>query len=449
MNRITVAACAVLLLGCWPAGYAAVSVTVYNDNLGLVRQTRAIDVKKGVQRVAIDDVAARIDPTSVSMKTLGKGSVTVLEQNYEYDLVDTDKLLKKYIGRPVTIERRFGTGGDRKETLKGTLLSTAGGMVLETDGRIMLNPAGEVSLEKLPDGLVLKPTLSWLVDSAVAGPQEIELAYLTGGISWAANYVAVLSRDDAAIDLTGWVTLNNTSGVTYPDARLKLVAGDVNRVRAASPRALKGMAVADMAAAESFEEKSFFEYHLYTLTRPATINDNEIKQLELISAAGVPAKKKYVFDGARQNKVAVTMEFKNAKDRNLGIALPRGTIRVYKHDDDGTLAFVGEDAVDHTPKDETVRVAVGNAFDVVGERTVTDSRGGQNWREESCRIVLRNHKDAPVDVTAVEHLYGGRQWKVTQTSSSYVKKDAETIEYTVAVPRDGETTITYTVRYTW
>ncbi|MHB9154808.1 MAG: DUF4139 domain-containing protein [Endomicrobiales bacterium] len=461
-----------LFLAAAPYARGEVSLTVYNGNLGLVRDVREVELGRGVRRLDFHDVAAQIDPTSARLAFPSeRDGVTLLEQNFEYDLVSHEKLLEKYLGKEIELERRAGKDGEKKETVKGTLLSAAGGLVVQSGDRILLNPSGEISLARLPEGLVLKPTLSCLVQSEVSGRRKAELDYLTGGITWNADYVAVASADDKRLELTAWVTIDNRSGADYPDAALKLIAGDLNRVQPAR-NAILGMGQMMMkdARAPQFEEKSFFEYHLYTLQRKTTLKNNETKQIEFTRAAGVPLRKVYVYDGAAafgrvpyqawsradmnfgaqsNTKVAVKLEFRNAKANNLGIPLPGGKIRVYKADTDGALEFIGEDYIDHTPKDEPVRASLGDAFDIVGERVQTDFKCGNDWCEESFRITVRNHKDEAVAVTAVERLYRWSNWKLTARSDEYVKKDFRTVEFPVQVPANGEKTVTYTVRYWW
>ncbi|OGS26433.1 MAG: hypothetical protein A2297_00590 [Elusimicrobia bacterium RIFOXYB2_FULL_48_7] len=452
-----------------------VELTVYNQNMGLVKEKRSLDMEKGIKKVDFTEVAAQIDPTSVRFKSLSAPeSCSVLEQNFEYDLVSRDKLLQKYIGREIELERRSGENGEKKEIIKGTLLSIAGGITLKVDDKILLNPSGEIALSKLPEGLVTKPTLSWLVENERSGRQNVEIDYITNGINWSADYVVVSDKDDKMADLTGWVTIDNRSGATYRDAKLKLIAGDVNRVSAGGYKDVSMVNGYEMmrakAAVPQFQEKSFFEYHMYTLQRRATVNDNETKQVEFTKAMSVPVKKIYTYDGSRMpfygyqdwyrtnktfgtetgsKKVSVMLEFKNSKENNLGMPLPKGRIRVYKEDSDGSLEFVGEDSIDHTPKDEQVRVYLGDAFDIVGERTQADFKCGTDWCEESFKITLRNHKDEQVEVRVIEHLYRWSNWKITEKSMAYEKKDSRTAEFKAVIPKDGESVITYTVKYWW
>ncbi|MBK8574534.1 MAG: DUF4139 domain-containing protein [Elusimicrobia bacterium] len=456
----------------------AADVTIYNDDLGLVREQRSFEFKSGVSAVTMDDVAARIDATSVHFASLSDpAGISVLEQNFQYDLVNENKLLEKYLGREIEIERFVGEGKDRREILKGTLLSNVGGRVVQSGGKLYLNPEGRVVLPELPEGFVTKPRLLWRVSSKKSGKQDCEVAYLTGGLSWKSDYVLKISPNDDKMDLNAWVTLTNGSGASYKEAKLKLVAGDVNR--APQPRHINQLRGARMAglsmSADSepqFQEKSFFEYHLYTLQRPATLLNNETKQIELASGRDVPVKKLFIYDGSAnlggdyneysrtdsnygasstEKKVWVILEFKNSKENNLGLPLPKGTLRVYKQDTDGALEFIGEDAIDHTAKDEMVRVKMGNAFDVVGERTRTNYQISTDRKSmsETFQVKIRNHKDQAVTVRVVEHLYRWTNWKVTDASQKWNKKNAQTIEFDVPVSKDGESTVNYTAKYSW
>lgn len=453
---------------------SAVEVTVYNQDLGLVREVRPLSLKSGVQELPVTDVAARIDATSVHFKSLtAPGEVTVLEQNFRYDLLNQDKLLQRYLDREIELERYTGLAGDKREVIRGTLLSASGGRIMKVDGKILVNPPGNPILPELPEGLLTKPTLVWKLDAKKGGKHDCELSYMTSGMSWRADYVTVVNDAEDQMDLTAWVTVNNNSGATYKDAKLKLIAGDVHRAPQ-GPRAVRGMMMKAMAAeadAGGFAERSFSEYHLYALGRATTLRDNETKQVELSQAPGVPVRKEYTYDGANvglqpynewtrtnsdygvdsNKKVSVTLEFKNSKASGLGMALPAGRVRVYKKDVDGSLALIGEDAIDHTPKDETLRVKLGEAFDLVGERKRLDFRVDHKgrWAEERFEIKLRNHKDQPVVIKVVENLYRWSGWKILESSQKYAKKDADTIEFSAQVPKDGETVVTYAVRYSW
>lgn len=455
---------------------SALEVTVYNSNLGLIKETRPFTLKNGVNSVQVVDVAAQIDPTSVHFKSLtAPDAVTVLEQDFRYDLISQEKILQRYLGREIELQR-YGRDGDKKEIIKGTLLSAAGGKVMKVGDKLVLNPQGEAILPELPEGLLTKPTLMWLLNARKAGEHQGEISYLTAGLSWSADYVLVVDKDDAKADLNAWVTVSNNSGATYKDAKLKLVAGDVHRAPApAAFGRMGGMKARAMAMEESdggMVEKSFFEYHMYSLGRPTTLADNSSKQVEMASAAGVPVRKIFTYDGVQGvqwnyfgdaavwdpnyglssgKKVAVHFEFDNKKAEGLGLPLPKGRVRVYKKDDDGSLQLAGEDAIDHTPKDEKVRVKMGESFDLVGERRRTDYKSDLKGRrfEETFEIRIRNHKDADAAVTIVEHLYRWTNWKISDASAKWVKKDAQTVEFPAAVKKDGETVVTYTVKYSW
>jgi hypothetical protein len=445
-----------LTFPCFPPGLGAdTSITVYNQNLGLVRDTREIVLDKGTQHIAFTDVAGHINPASVSFSLPRfPGQLTVREQNFDYDLVSREKLLQKYIGKDIEIERRDDKG-TRGVPVRGKLLAAADGLIVQTDDRILINPAGELSVARLPEGLMLQPTLSCSVDSQVSGKQTLEIRYLTDGMNWNADYVAVSAADDGSIDLTGWVTVTNQSGATFRDAQLKMVAGDVHRVQPEIQPVMRMYAkgIRADAAEPSFQEQSLFEYHLYSLNRRTTLRDRETKQIEFISAANVPVKKMYRYDGAatggERHAVATVLQFRNAKDRNLGMPLPKGTVRIYKRDGDGSLEFIGEDAIAHTPQDEDVTVYLGDAFDIVGERKQTSYRTAGQSAEESFSITLRNHKKDAVAVRVVERFFRWSNWKITEHSDEFTKDDSRTGHFLVTVPADGEKTVTYTVKYWW
>jgi hypothetical protein len=430
----------------------SVALTVYNQNFALVKDVRVLELGRGQSEVRIDDVAASIDPTSVHFGALDHpGAVAVLEQNYQYDLADADRILDRYLSHPVTVVLKEG------DTREGVLLSFSGsGLVLDagSDGAVIVNRAEvrDIRLGEIPGGLVVKPTLVWTLASDRQGKERCELSYLTDNVTWHAEYVAVVNQKDDGLDMDGWVSLDNQSGATYENAKLKLVAGDVHRVQ--PPQVLyKGGREMDMAmpmaAAPQFEERGFFEYHIYTLSRPATVADRETKQLSLFPSARASAKKVFTYDGARDpKKVEVRIEFDNAKDNGLGMALPAGKVRVYKEDQDGALEFAGEDQIDHTPRDEKVRLYLGNAFDVVGERKRTEyTKVSQTVQEEAFEIEIRNHKSERIEVVVVEHLAG--DWRILDKSQEFTKKDSQTVEFPVVVDADGTATVTYRVRTTW
>jgi hypothetical protein len=423
------------------------NLTVYNSDLGLVREIRSIRLSAGTCEARVTDVAARIDPTSVHFLSLtDPGGTAVLEQNYQFDLVSAEKILARYVDHPVTALTKDGA------EVAGTLLSYDGGsLVLGGDGGVRILSRSEVRdmrFPELPGGLITRPTLLWTLDAGRAGDHRIEISYLTGGLSWHAEYVAVANPANTRMSLAGWVSLENTSGATYENARLKLIAGDVHRAEPEGRGMMQDESVrfAMAAKAPAFEERAFFEYHLYELERRTTISDREVKQVSLFPAAGVPVKKVYSYDGERdEKKVRVTLEFKNASDQGLGMPLPAGVVRVFQEDPRGGQEFVGEDRIDHTPKDELVRVYVGDAFDVVGERTVLDvRRPSDRVQEQDVQIKIRNHKDEGVDLVVIEHLYG--DWKVLRASHATRQKDARTLEIPVRVEKDGEAVITYTSR---
>lgn len=456
---------------------SATEVTVYNSNLGLVKETRPFNLKTGISELRVEDVAAQIDPTSVHFKSLtAPDAVTVLEQDFRYDLASPDTILNRYLGKEIELERIAGRDGDKKEIIKGVLLSNAGGRVLQAGGKILINPAGSPILPELPEGLLTKPTLVWKLNATKGGEHQGEISYMTAGMSWSADYVLVVDKEDTKGDVTAWTTVSNNSGATFKDAKLKLVAGDVHRAPIPMARPMRAYAMKSAmamdGAAANMTEASFFEYHIYTLARPTTLAENSSKQVEMASASGVPIKKLFVYDGTEGvqwsyfgdsgywdpnyglqsgKKVAVFLEFQNKKSEGLGIPLPKGRVRVYKKDDEGSLQFAGEDAIDHTPKDEKVRIKMGEAFDIVGERKRTDYQSDEKKRrfEETFEIKLRNHKDSDATVTVVEHLYRWTNWKITSSSIPFTKKDAQTVEFSVPVKKDGEGVVTYTVKYSW
>ncbi|PYN76746.1 MAG: DUF4139 domain-containing protein [Candidatus Rokuibacteriota bacterium] len=432
-----------------------VMVTIYNGNLGLVKDLRETRLPAGVSEVQFMDVAAMIDPTTVHLKSLTDAAgLKILEQNYEYDLLTSQKLMEKYVGRKVRLYQTDGTFHE------ATLLST-NGPVFEINGQIHMGHYGRLVLPSLPENLVSKPTLVWLLRNQTARPQRVEASYLTGGITWKADYVMVLDAADRLADLTGWVTIDNKSGATYGNAALKLVAGDVNR--AAEPRSqarmmeLAAKAANSADASRDFKSEGFFEYHLYTLDGRTTIKDNQTKQLSLLAAAEVPITKELIYYGAQDyyrtsygvpvsnQKIGVYLEVKNSKENRLGVPLPKGKIRVYKADRSGSQQFIGEDWIDHTPKDESVKIKMGNAFDLAGERTQKDFRKlGSNLYEVEWEIALRNHKTEAQTVTVIEPVPG--DWQVMSSNHQYEKIEAHTLKYQISVPRESSAKLVYRVR---
>jgi hypothetical protein len=469
----------------------AVDLTIYNQNLSLVREERSITLPKGISHVVVPDIPATIDGTSVHFQSLtAPEAVQVLEQNYQYDLVHQAKILEKYIGKEVEFVRLDPES--RKEfTVKGRLLATGyrpqgqyggglnyvstGGMIAEVNGKIEINPDGRLILPSLPEGLILKPQLDWLVSSTRAGEQKAEISYLAGQLSWSADYVALLDKDATKLDLTAWVTIHNYSGTSFHNAGLKLVAGDVNVVRNEVLPALGMMKRTDQAEAAppQFKQSDVFEYKLYALQRKTDVNDQETKQIEFASGKGVAAKRIFVYDGMadqwrmyRDNpsyrsqgsfgqqfntKVGTYVTFKNDEKSGLGIPLPKGKVRVYQRDADGQEQFVGEDAIDHTPRNEEIRLYLGNSFDLVGSRAQKDFRvlASGHSVEETIEVRLRNHKTMAVQVQVYEHPWRWSQWEIVRSSTDYEKVDQSTLKFPVKVAKDGEAVVTYTVRYSW
>jgi hypothetical protein len=469
----------------------AVDLTIYNQNLSLIREERAINFTKGLGRVVIPDIPATIDGTSLHFLSLtDPASVRVLEQNYQYDLVHQAKLLERYLGKQVEFVR---TDPETKKTYSvfGKLLSTgyvqqaqyggaanysySGGMIAEVNGKIEVNPDGRLVLPSLPEGLILKPQLEWLVNSTKEGQHRAEISYLAGALSWSCNYVALLAKDGAKLDMTGWVTLTNNSGTSFRNAGLKLVAGDVNIVKqefAQGMRMAKSMAVAD-AAEPQFKQTELFEYKLYSLQRRTDLQNNETKQIELTSGNGIPSKKVFIYDGLSDQwrmwhnnysyrsqgsfgqqsntKVGTFVTFRNDDKSGLGIPLPKGKVRVYQRDDDGKEQFIGEDEIDHTPKNEEVRLYLGNAFDIVGERAQKDFKSIANGRvvEETVEIKVRNHKTESAEVQIYEHPWRWNQWEIVSATGEWTKVDQSTLKFPVKIGKDEEKVVRYTIRYSW
>jgi hypothetical protein len=463
-----------LLLGLWPVAAAGqdipnmqsgadqrqdVTITVYNQNFGLVREVRDVTLVRGAVNLEFRDVAAQIQPETVHIKALRGDGLRVLEQNYQYDLLNPQKLLEKYVGRTVRVYR-YNSKTGRDEVLEAEVLSVNGGPILKIGDEITFNYPGRFAFPEIPDNLIAKPTLVWLLDSRETR-QQLEVSYLTNNLNWKADYVFVINEDDTLGDLTGWVTLTNQSGATYENARLKLVAGDVQRVTGGMRRRMEMDALRAAQVSESqFVEESFFEYHLYTLQRPTTLRQNEQKQVTLLEGAGVGIDKRLIFYGQQywyrgsygqiqsNQKVGVYLDFLNSEDNHLGVPLPRGVVRVYKADSQGAQQFIGEDQIDHTPRDERVRIKMGEAFDVVGDRRQMEYRVISSCvSESSWEITLRNHKDEAAEVQIVEPV--GGDWNILSSSHEWNKMGAFTFSYTVTVPSRGETTVEYRVRVKW
>lgn len=425
------------------ASLAGIAITIYSDGFALVKDARELSFDKGTISYDFSPVPSGINPQTVHFKADG---ITVLEQNYEYDIVSTARLLEKNIDKQIKI-----TMSEAGEVFEGKLLSADGSSILIDNGNqlvtLRMDEVLNVIFLERPNRFYTKPTLAWSLYSGKSGKRKTELSYMTNNIGWDAAYVATVNKDDTRLTLDGWVTIDNRSGMSYENATLKLVAGQVHRVEQPTPRRAKGVMAMDYAEAapSGFQEEAFFEYHLYTLPRPATIADRQQKQLSLFEPAETEAKKKLIYEPNRGNVVRVEMEFKNSEEKGLGMPLPEGIIRVYKQDQSGALQFVGEDRIKHTPKDEEVRVYLGNAFDVVAERTQKDYRRiSDRVSEQDYEIKLRNHKKEDITVKVVEHFWG--DWFIKSENIKGTKKDATTYEWEVPVPKDGETILIFTVR---
>jgi len=432
-----------------------VAVTVYNNDLALVRDKRDVKLLPGETSLTFMDVAEKIRPETVSLRSLtAPDALRILEQNYAYDLMSPEKLMEKYVGKQVRLVN-LSTEVNYTEK-EATLLSTNGGPVYKVNNEIYLGFPGQVVLPEIPENLIAKPSLIWLLANS-GTDHTVEATYLTGGIGWRADYVVTLDRSDMQMDLEGWVTLNNQSGAQYTNAQLKLVAGDVNVVRP-EPEARGDIMMMKSMAAEAapMRQEAFAEYHLYTLPRRTTIKNNESKQVSLLTANGVGVQKIYEYRGneyyysqiippQKEEKVDVFLKFQNRLENQLGMPLPAGVMRVYQEDTDGMLQFAGEDRLEHTPKDEEVRLRLGNAFDVVAERTQMDfDRIADNVFESEYEIKIRNHKESDIVVDIVEPMPG--DWDILTKSHEFKKKDARTAVFSVPVPKDGETVVTYRVR---
>lgn len=438
MHRPAFGCLIALVLAAVPAA-AEIHVTVYNNDLALVREVRAVELPRGEGEFSFTGVPARIDATSVRLDT--GDDLTVLEQNYRYDLVSRQKLLERYLDREI----RIITQHDKLH--EGVLKTATGSIVLETaDGVVLVSEdeIADITLPEIPEGLITRPTLVWTVDNGGGAQRDVEIAYLTEGIGWHAEYIAAVDAEDTRMNLSGWVSIENNSGGTYRDAHLKVVAGDVNRARAKPSPVM--MRAAPAAEDGGFQERSFFEYHIYDLGRATTIADREVKQIRLLEDRTVPVRKEYVYEPQRDDKVQVRLEFENTKDNGLGIPLPGGKFRVYRADSDGALEFAGEDFIDHTPRDEEVSTFLGNAFDLVGERRDLQSRRiTDRVFERDVEIKLRNRKESgTVKITVREH--PGGNWRVLKSSHEAKKPNAHDLEFDVPVKAGEEAVVTYSVR---
>jgi hypothetical protein len=446
------------------ADQTELAVTVYNSDIALVRDVRRLQLPRGTFDLSFQDIAATVNPATVHFRSISEpGAVSVLEQNYEYDLLDPDRLLRKYVGRDVTLVRLRHDGGvTREEAIAARLLSYNNGPVWQIGSEIVTGlHADHIRFPELPGNLHARPTLVWSLSNDGATDHRVETSYLAGKLSWSADYVLTVARDDRTADLDGWVTVVNGSGTAFNNAGLQLVAGDLNRVRQELRRELVDAAL-PMAAqsAEPMQQEAFSDYHLYTVGRRTTINHNETKQISMLTGTALPVRKRYVVGGQshyyraarpgsqQKDVVQVFYELRNAEASGLGMPMPAGTVRVYQADSRGGIQFVGEDRINHTPNDETLNLKIGNAFDVVAERTQLDfQRIGDRVFEFEYEVVLRNHKASAVTVEVNEPV--GGTWTVLRSTHAWVKTEAFALQFTLPVDADGETTLRYRVRATY
>jgi hypothetical protein len=437
------------------------AVTVYNSDLALVRDTRNITLQSGSFDLQFMDIAATVNPATIHFRSLtSPGAVSVLEQNYEYDLLEPEKLLRKYVGREVTLVRTVQKDGSTgQEEVRARLLSYNNGPVWQVGGEIITGlHADHIRFPELPGNLFSRPTLIWTLQNTGAPKQRVEASYLATKLAWNADYVLTVARDDKLGDLDGWVTLTNGSGTSFRNAKLQLVAGDLNRVRNELRQRLMPAARAVDAVQEKMAQEAFSDYHLYTLGRRTTINNSETKQVSMLSGTGVPMHKRYIVEGQAfyyhnfqhpgsplKDVVQVYYQFKNEEKAGLGLPMPAGVVRVYQADSKGGVQFVGEDRIDHTPKDETLKLKIGNAFDVVCERNQTDfKKVAPSAHEVEYEVTLRNHKNVPVSVEVNEPI--GGTWKMLRSSHEWTKTAAWAAQFTVPVAADGTAVLKYRVR---
>ena len=438
----------ILFLFAQESNQKSVAITVYNNNLGVVKDLRTLDIKSGLSTIKLTDVAQYIDPTSVHIGIDGE----ILEQNFQYDLVSMEKILTKYLDKSIQLVNSKG------ELLEGILLTANGNQIVlkkNDGGLLMLSDISEyqISVNALPEGLITKPTLVWLLKAPKSGKQDVEVSYQTSGMNWHAEYVAVLNENDNALDLNSWISVDNRSGATFKNAKLKLIAGDVNLVKPQNNgRRYKGDIVMMEAMQPQFEEKEFFEYHIYNLQRPTTLSNNETKQVSLFEANNVKANKKYYYKGGNyygnnsNQKVAVIIEFENSKSNNLNIPMPKGKVRVYKSDGDA-LEFIGEDLIDHTPKNEKLRLKIGEAFDIVVNDVQTNNiKIAERVSEQEYEITIKNKKNE--NIVDVERNLGAN-WTILNSSLDYEKINSQNILFKVPVKAEGETELKYKVRYSY
>src|SRR6266436_411621 len=441
------------------------AVTVYNSNIALVRDVRQLALPGGAFRLKFMDIAATVNPATVHFRSLNDPEkLGVIEQNYEYDLLEPAKLLHKYVGKEVTLVRSYQENGTTKhEEIKATLLADNNGPVWKIGNDIVTGIYSEsYRFPEVPANLYERPTLLMSLENSGARKHQIEASYLASNLSWNADYVLTVGRDDKAADLDGWVTLVNNSGTAFHNARLQLVAGELNRLPVPSaPVNSRAQVVAGMVAKEQFQQEAFSEYHLYSLGRRTSVEDKETKQISLLQGTGVPVEKVFVVNGQnfyyhnrynpgspQKDPVMVFYKFKNEEKAGLGMPLPAGNLRVYQKDSKGGILFIGEDHIDHTPKDETVTVHIGNAFDIVAERKQTDYKSIATgvWEMEF-EITLRNHKDSPITVEVNEPI--GGDWEMLSSTYKFTKTAAWAAQFKVPVAKDGTSVLKYRIRAKW
>jgi hypothetical protein len=441
------------------------SVTVYNSNIALVRDVRNLSLPSGVFRLKLMDIAATVNPATVHFRSLNEPEkLGVLEQNYEYDLLEPAKLLHKYVGKEVTLVRSYmDNGTTKREEIKATLLADNNGPVWKIGNDIVTGGYAEsYRFPEVPANLFDRPTLLMSLENSGSRKQQIEASYLAGNLSWNSDYVLTVGREDKAADLDGWVTLVNNSGTAFHNARLQLVAGDLNRIQPAAPQSRAAdMVMAKAARAEQFAQENFSEYHLYTLGRKTSVEDKETKQISLLEGSGIPVEKRFVVNGQNfyyhnqqnpgtpiKDNVMVFYKFKNEEKSGLGMPMPAGNVRVYQKDSKGNILFVGEDRIDHTPKDEALNIHIGNAFDVISERKQTDyKRVDTHLWEMEFEITLRNHKDSPITVEVNEPI--GGDWEMLTSSYKYTKTAAWAAQFNVPVAANGTSLLKYRIRARW
>jgi hypothetical protein len=479
------------------------ALTIYNQAFAVVRQSLPLELKAGPNQIEITDITAHLEPDSVILRDLKTvRDLRILEQNYRSDVASQGRLLALYEGKTIDFlvtdkdnNRRLVPGkiirsgyvphydaysqyGQDYRVAQAAYASTGTAEPLvEVEGKLQFSLPGQPLFPALADDTILKPTLSWQLQSDKAGPVNAEFSYVTGGMNWVADYNVVAPVSGNALELVGWVTLDNQTGKTFPNARIKLMAGDVNKIQ---PNAMMSGFAGRMsfsingAPQPAVTERAFDEYHLYTLERATTLYDRETKQVEFVRAAGIQSQRVYVYDGMKVDpnyrnypleniremesygiesnpKIWAMVEFKNSKENHLGMPLPKGRLRFYRRDTDGQIEFTGENEIDHTPADETIRLYTGNVFDAVGERRRVSYKIDHNahWIDETFEINLRNHKKEPLEIRVVEHLYRWTNWEISKNTDSFNKLDSKTIEFRVQIPPNGEKTVDYTVHYTW